>query len=68
MKANGAKQYFGMAKRLCSQSFFRGKTYSSGDAYLEEKSRGQGSNCAPNTVIKPSVVAHISYMVLDAKF
>lgn len=67
MKVNGAKQYFAMAKRLCSLKFFRGKNYSSGDAYLEEKSRGQGSNCAPNSIIKPSVVAHISYMVLDAK-
>jgi hypothetical protein len=66
MKTNTAKQYFGMAKRLCSQSFFRGKNYSSGDAYLEEKSRGQGSNCSPNAVIKPAVVAHISYMVLNA--
>lgn len=67
MKVKGPKQYFAMAKRLCSQQFFRGKNYSSGDAYLEEKSRAQGSNCSPNTVIKPSVVAHISYMVLDAK-
>lgn len=66
MKVNGSKQYFVMAKRLCSQSFFRGKSYSSGDAYLEEKSRGQGSNCSPNAVIKPAVVAHISYMVLNA--
>jgi hypothetical protein len=66
MKVNGSKQYFMMAKRLCSQSFFRGKSYSSGDAYLEEKSRGQGSNCSPNAVIKPAVVAHISYMVLNA--
>jgi hypothetical protein len=65
LKTKGRGQYFGMAKTLCSQSFFRGATYSSGDAYFYEKSRGLGSNCGPNTVIKPAVNAHISYMVLS---
>lgn len=66
LKVNGAGQYFGMAKKLCSKSFFRGREYSPGDAYFDSKGKGIGKNCAPNAVIKPSVIAHISYMVLNA--
>ncbi len=68
MKSRGAEQYFGLAKALCGNAFFRGPTYSSGDAYLYEKSKGIGKNVTNGAVVKPSVVAHISYMVLDAKF
>ncbi len=63
----GYEQYFGLARTLCGQNFFRGPTYSLGDRYLDEKSRRVGKNCTPGGVIKPSVVAHITYMVLDAK-
>jgi len=66
MRANGAQQYFAIARTLCTEDFFRGRGYSAGDAYLEQKSRGQGGNCGPNTVIKPAVVAHITYMVREA--
>jgi len=65
MKARGRGQYFGMAKMLCAQPFFRGSSYSTGDAYFDQKGRSQGNYCGPNTVIKPAVVAHISYMALD---
>lgn len=67
VKSAGYKQYFDLAHTLCVQSFFRGPTYSLGDRYLHEKSRRLGKNCTPGAVIKPSVVAHITYMVLDAK-
>jgi len=67
VKSSGYEQYFGLASTLCGQSFFRGPTYSSGDRYLHEKSRRLGKNCTPAAVIKPSVVAHITYMVLGAK-
>lgn len=63
---DGYEQYFDLAKILCGQGFFRGPTYSRGDQYLHQKSRRLGSNCTPGTVIKPSVVAHITYMVIDA--
>lgn len=56
-------QYFGMAKTLCGRAFFRGKDFSTGDAYLDEKSQGLGSNCTPASVIKPTVNSHITYMV-----
>jgi hypothetical protein len=68
MRSRGAEQYFGLAKQLCDSTFFRGPTYSSGDAYLYEKSRSRGNNATNGAVVKPSVVAHITYMVLDAKF
>lgn len=63
LKTSGRSQYFGMAKTLCLKPFFRGATYSSGDQYFVQKGHGIGGNCGPNTVIKPSVNAHISYMV-----
>ncbi len=63
---DGYEQYFSLARTLCGQSFFRGPAYSLGDQYLHQKSRSIGNNCTPGAVIKPSVVAHITYMVLDA--
>lgn len=65
--AKGYEQYFGLARTLCGKSFFRGQGYSSGDAYFHSKSQRIGKNCTPGAVVKPSVVAHITYMVLDAK-
>jgi len=64
---DGYEQYFGLAQTLCGQSFFRGPAYSLGDQYLHQKSQSLGNNCTPGAVIKPSVVAHITYMVIDAK-
>lgn len=67
LRTDGYEQYFGLARTLCQQVFFRGASYSEGDQYFYEKSQCIGSNGAPGPVIKPSVVAHITYMVLDAK-
>lgn len=67
MRTRGAEQYFGLAKELCGNSFFRGPTYSSGDAYLHEKSQSRGKNATNGSVVKPSVVAHITYMVAVTK-
>lgn len=65
LKTNGYEQYFDLADNLVSRSFFRGETYSNGDAYFKTKSKRQGKNCMPGTIIKPSVNAHVSYMVKD---
>ncbi len=67
MKSAGFEQYFDLAETLCGHGFYRGPTYSQGDRYLLEKSNRSGKNCTPGAVIKPLVVAHITYMVLDAK-
>lgn len=63
IRTNGYQQYFDLAEQLVSKDFFRGEDYSTGDAYFEQKSRREGSNCMPGTIIKPSVNAHITYIV-----
>ncbi|HEY5912026.1 MAG TPA: hypothetical protein VJA21_15590 [Verrucomicrobiae bacterium] len=66
MKSGGYGQYVGLALGLCGQDFFR-PGYSTGEDYFYEKSRRIGKNATNGTVVKPSVVAHITYMVLGAK-
>lgn len=56
-------QYFTMAKTLCSNGFFRGRGFSTGDEYLDDKGRGLGNNGTPAAVVKPTVNAHLTYMV-----
>lgn len=65
MKSGGYGQYAGLASGLCAQAFFR-PGYSTGENYFYEKSRRVGKNATNGTVVKPSVVAHITYMVLGA--
>jgi hypothetical protein len=67
MKLGGQDQYVGLTKYLCGRDFFRSSGYSTGDDYFYEKSQGIGNNATNATVVKPSVVAHITYMVLDVK-
>ena len=63
LKSGGYDQYVELTKDLCAQSFFR-RGYSIGEDYFYEKSKRIGNNATNGTVIKPSVVAHITYMVL----
>jgi hypothetical protein len=65
MKAGGYEQYVGLTSDLCGQGFFRSGN-STGEDYFYEKSQGIGKNATNGTVVKPSVVAHITYMVLGA--
>lgn len=66
MKSGGQTQYVGLTSNLCRQAFFRSGN-STGEAYFYEKSVRIGKNATNGTVVKPSVVAHITYMVLDAR-
>jgi len=66
MKSGGQQQYLGLTTELCGQGFFR-RGYSTGEHYFYEKSKGIGKNATNGTVVKPSVVAHITYMALGAK-
>lgn len=59
----GYRQYNTQAQNIVSKNFYRGKAYSYGDEYIEEKSRFVGKNVMPGTIIKPTVNAHITYMV-----
>ena len=38
-----------------------------GEDYFDDKRKRVGNNATNGTVVTPSVVAHITYMVLDAK-
>lgn len=63
MKAGGYEQYVGLTSDLCGKGFFRSGN-STGEEYFYQKSQGIGKNATNGTVVKPSVVAHITYMVL----
>lgn len=67
LASGGYDQYRGITKQLCGRDFFR-HGYSTGEKYFYEKSKGIGGRAMNNTVVKPSVVAHITYAVLGAKF
>jgi len=67
LKKGGQTQYVGITKTLCGQTFFRGRGYSAGEDYFDDKRRQIGKNATNGTVVTPSLVAHITYMVLDAK-
>jgi len=63
LKSGGYSQYIGLTAALCGQTFFRAG-FSSGENYFLAKSQGMGTNATNGTVVKPSVVAHVTYMVL----
>jgi len=61
----GFYQYFDLAEILVAKDFYRGKEYSFGDRFLEEKSCGIGSCVTPSTILKPALNAHITFMLKD---
>jgi Beta protein len=66
LESGGQDQYFGMTKELCVQKFFR-EDFSFGEVYFAEKTKRIGKNASNASVVKPSVVAHVTYMVMGAK-
>jgi hypothetical protein len=67
LESGGYDQYPGMTKTLCGHSFFR-PGYSAGEDYFAKQGRPGVKNANNGSVVKPSIVAHITYMVLGAKF
>ena len=61
----GFAQYFDLAEILVSEEFYRGRDYSFGDDFLYEKSNSVGSNVTPSSIIKPTINAHVSFMLKD---
>lgn len=61
----GFDQYNDLAATIVAKRFYRGADYSFGDNYIEEKSRSVGKKVMPGTIIKPTVNAHITYMLND---
>ncbi len=67
LESGGYDQYPGLTKTLCGQSFFR-PGYSAGEDYFAKQGRPGVKNASNGSIVKPSIVAHITYMVLGAKF
>lgn len=61
----GNYQFNNQARVIVSKPFFRGSQYSFGDEFLEQKSRDIGRGVMPGTILKPTINAHITYMMLD---
>jgi|SRR5471030_2370185 len=64
----GNLQYNDLAGQLVLMHFYRKPPYSFGDHYLNEKANNTGSGVTPSSILKPTINAHISYMVKDFKF
>lgn len=61
----GSLQYNDMAADIVKKSFFRKAGYSIGEDFLIEKSKMQGKECTPSSVLKPTICTHMTYMVRD---
>lgn len=59
----GSGQYNSMAAKLVKELFFRQAGYSFGENFLLEKAKGQGSSVTPSSILKPTICAHMTYMV-----
>ncbi|MBB3858251.1 beta family protein [Xanthomonas arboricola] len=59
----GNAQYNDMAAKLVAEPFFRQAGYSFGEDFLIEKASGQGSAVTPSSILKPTICAHMTYMV-----
>lgn len=62
---DGNHQFNSQARKIVAQGFYRGTDYSFGDEFIEEKSRNIGSAVMPGTILKPTINAHITYMMTD---
>lgn len=62
---DGNRQFNEQARIIVSKPFYRGNSYSFGDNFIEEKSRNIGSAVMPGTILKPTINAHITYMMTD---
>lgn len=67
IKKSGFEQYYDFCRRICKKSFFRGPNYSFGDSFFSNASN-MDKKITPSTIIKPTVNAHITYMIKDFSF
>jgi hypothetical protein len=66
LKSGGPAQYIRLTRELCQSSYFRGRDYSKGEAYFEDKSKRIGNHATNGTVVTPSVISHVTYTVGNA--
>ena len=63
--SSGRLQYNDIAAKIIAQPFYRGANYSHGDNFLHQKAQMQGSGVTPGSILKPTINAHITYMLRD---
>ena len=61
----GNGQYNTLSQVVVLKHFYRGNTYSYGDNFLEEKSLNVGNQVTQSSILKPTINAHITYMLND---
>lgn len=61
----GSFQYNDIAGVIVAKPYFRKANYSFGENYLIEKSMMLGKKSTPSSILKPTICAHITYMVND---
>lgn len=59
----GDDQYFDLAKIITLKPFYRGSIYSFGDGFIFEKSQSIGNKVTASSILKPTINAHIIYML-----
>ncbi|MFW3380109.1 beta family protein [Aliarcobacter butzleri] len=59
----GDEQYFDFAKIIVNKKFYRGENFSFGDKYLKEKSLEQGKKVTASSILKPTINAHMTYIL-----
>lgn len=59
----GRLQYNDIAASISKKPFYRGKAYSFGDNYIDEKANGIGKGVTPGSILKPTINLHITYML-----
>jgi len=59
----GNYQYNDIASVIVNKPFYRGPKYSSGDKFLYEKAQGIGKMVVAGSILKPTINAHMTYMV-----
>jgi hypothetical protein len=64
--ARGNFQYNDIASALVGLPFFRGRAYSYGDEFIDDRAKGvAGKMVTPGSILKPTINAHITYMASD---
>ena len=59
----GDAQYNDIAAKLVTEPFFRAAAYSFGEDFLLEKAASKGKGVTPSSILKPTICAHLTYMV-----
>ncbi len=63
--ARGSLQYNDILAHLVGLPIYRGPDYSYGDGFIAEKAKMMGKLVTPSSILKPTINAHITYMVKD---